>query len=343
MIAAPSPSHDPTLAFASDWLVDHLLTSLSAHTSCPPEPRHPLPWTLGRRDAAMELRLTRPHAERLADPANRELIMACGAVVENVRIAANQMGRAVRVERFPAGDHATVARLSIDACVAPRREEEALYAFIARPPRGAWRTGGHTVSPALLAVLRHAARSGGGRLDVIDDDGRRALLGALEFEAVSGAGAERVAGLETDEPTFSKRIGMQGRNKRDAPCLDELLSMLGGHVIAQDAWRSTGGCTARASRVRAPALEAPLIGVLGTAGDTPSDWLSAGSAMQRVLLHATAQGLGAAFLNEPVHDLRVRDALRSMSFSSGAPQAILRFDFGDDAPQSTGRNVVTRR
>jgi hypothetical protein len=291
----------------------------------------------------MELRLTRRHAERLGDPANRELIMACGAVVENVRIAANQMGRTVQVEPFPAGDPATVARLSIDACVAPRREEEVLYAVIARPPRGAWCSGGHAVSPALVAVLRHAARSGGGRLDVIADDARRVLLGALEFEGASSAGAERFAGLQPGEPIFPKRACMQGRDSTDAPCLDELLSMLGGFIIAREAGRTTGGCTARASRVRAAALEAPLIGVLGTAGDTPCDWLRAGSAMQRVLLHATAQGLGAAFLNEPVRDLRMRDALRSVIFAGGAPQAIVRFDFGDDAPRSPGRNAVTRR
>src|SRR5690606_13224426 len=44
----------------------------------------------------------------------------------------------------------------------------------------------------------------------------------------------------------------------------------------------------------------PLVAVLGTADDTPLDHLRAGQALQRVLLTATADGLAASMVSQPI-------------------------------------------
>lgn len=74
-------------------------------------------------------------------------------------------------------------------------------------------------------------------------------------------------------------------------------------------------------------LEHPLLAVLTTPGDRPLDWLRAGQALQRVLLVATAQGLSASFLNQPL-DLRDMRHRRNPHHRRGHPQMIIRLGYG---------------
>ena len=284
-----------------------------------------LPWSVvrERRDgASLLLRLDRVRDEIITDRANREIVMACGAVLENLRIAAHHHGADLRIEWWPMGrTETTIARLSLGEPLVPRHEEEALFGVIARGQHPATRRIRGGVSPALVAVLRHAARCEGGWLDVVADDVRRQILGDLESEAAAIADAERGA-----RRLLSARFGASGGGAQFAvsggPTLGELVGALGANVQPSNEW--TAG---RAAAVRGSALEAPLLAVLGANEDVPDAWLRAGAALQRVLLHASVQGLTAAFLNEPLHHPLLGDALRTVLFASGAPQAIVRFDF----------------
>lgn len=100
------------------------------------------------------------------------------------------------------------------------------------------------------------------------------------------------------------------------------MASLGTNVMPSNEWTPS-----RAAVLRTSTVEAPLLLVLGSHRDAPTDWLQAGAALESVLLHASAQGLTATFLNEPLHHPLLRDGLRALVFASGAPQAIVRFDF----------------
>ncbi|MCC6928770.1 MAG: hypothetical protein IT359_07245 [Gemmatimonadaceae bacterium] len=287
-----------------------------------------LPWSVVRdgKDRLL-LRLDRTREEALGDRANREVVMACGAVLENLRIAAHHHRAELVVEPWPYGqEHSVVARLSLGQALSPRREEEALYSVLSSAPQAAGTRIGGGVSPALIAVLRHAARSEGGWLDVVSDDARRQIVGDLESEAAAIADAERGA-----RRLLTARLGASGGGSvgggaqfamGGGASLGELLGALGANVQPSNEWSS-----GRAAAARGSALEAPVLAVLGASEDSPDAWLKAGAALQRVLLHASVQGLTAVFLNEPLHHPLLRDALRSVLFAAGAPQAILRFDF----------------
>src|SRR5262249_35643428 len=56
----------------------------------------------------------------------------------------------------------------------------------------------------------------------------------------------------------------------------------------------------QAARDDALLTHSPVLAALGTEGDAPVDWLAAGQALQRVLLRATAAGLSASFMNQPI-------------------------------------------
>jgi hypothetical protein len=281
-----------------------------------------LPWSVTRDGDSLLLTLDHLREELIADRANRELVMACGAVIENLRVAAHHFGAELAVESWPSGPNSTtIARFTVAATIAPRREEEALFAILSHATPGPARRGGGATSPALVAVLRHAARSEGGWLDVVSDDARRTLVAELESEAAAitdaERGARRILSTHAGPLPAGAHFTMGG-----GPSLGELLATLGSHVQPSNEW-SVG----RAAAARGRAMEAPILAVLGANDDVPAAWLRAGKALQRVLLHASVQGLSATFLNEPLHHPLLRDAVRALLFAGGAPQAIVRFDF----------------
>lgn len=73
--------------------------------------------------------------------------------------------------------------------------------------------------------------------------------------------------------------------------------------------------------------ETPQLAVLSTAGGTRKDWMHAGQALQRVLLTATAHGIAAAPLTQP---LETADAwlVRDPREGVEQPQMILRLGYG---------------
>ena len=88
--------------------------------------------------------------------------------------------------------------------------------------------------------------------------------------------------------------------------------------------------------VRAPGRDfepEPLVGILGTLGDTPTDQLGAGHALQRVLLTVTDEGLAASMLSQPIEVPAAREQLRLALGRHGTPQMVLRIGYGQ--PGST--------
>lgn len=84
----------------------------------------------------------------------------------------------------------------------------------------------------------------------------------------------------------------------------------------------------------------PLVGVLGTAGDTPGDQLIAGQALQRVLLTATDDGLAVSMLSQPIELAGAREQLRLALRQFGVPQMVLRIGFGRPSGPTPRRAVA---
>ena len=72
---------------------------------------------------------------------------------------------------------------------------------------------------------------------------------------------------------------------------------------------------------------APLVMVIGTAGDSPHDWLAAGESLQALLLHATLRHLAAAFLNQALEIPPLRREVMSIIGRGEHPQMVLRLGY----------------
>jgi hypothetical protein len=61
-----------------------------------------------------------------------------------------------------------------------------------------------------------------------------------------------------------------------------------------------------------------------TGGDRRADWLRAGQALYRMLLHAASQLVFACLYTQPLEDAAARDLIRSQLALPGRPQMLLQ-------------------
>jgi hypothetical protein len=95
-----------------------------------------------------------------------------------------------------------------------------------------------------------------------------------------------------------------------------------------------------AGRGSAEFEKGPTLAVLHTPGDTRRDWLVAGQALERVLLCATAQGMAASLLTQPLEVSSLRRLLTHPANRELVPQSLLRLGFGPRGPYSPRRPVA---
>ena len=83
----------------------------------------------------------------------------------------------------------------------------------------------------------------------------------------------------------------------------------------------------------------PLLAVLGTAGGSAYDDVTAGIALQMVLLTATDARLATSMLSQPIEIPTAREELRHAIHRHGIPQMIIRVGFGQPVGTSTRRPI----
>jgi hypothetical protein len=81
---------------------------------------------------------------------------------------------------------------------------------------------------------------------------------------------------------------------------------------------------------------AAVTGVLVTAGDGEEDWLRAGQALNRLLLHAASQWVFARLQTQPLQAGTIRDLIGTRLALPGVPQMLLQFGVARTA-HPTGR------
>jgi len=85
--------------------------------------------------------------------------------------------------------------------------------------------------------------------------------------------------------------------------------------------------------------QAPTLAVLTTPRDSRHDWVTAGQALERVLLVATIEGLSATFANQPLERPALRWLVRDPDEPIGFPQMIMRLGYGQPVPPTPRRDV----
>jgi nitroreductase len=321
---------DPDGISALDFPTSEAVAELLRAATLAPSMHNTQPWRFNVSPATQTIELYADPSRMLSfsDPHGRAVHIACGAALFNLRVAVAVAGREPVVRLLPDPEQPQwLAALRLAGPHHPSEADIELHAAI-----GARRTNrrpfsNRRVPPGVLADLVAAASSEGATLHLPDQTETARLLYLIsdaERDLLADPGyraelARWVGGNRDRDGIPSSALGPRDPIGR-TPVRD----------FSPDRHQSLGHDWFE---------EDPQLAVLSTAAGTRKDWLHAGQALQRVLLTATAHGIAAAPLTQP---LETADAWMVRDPREGVeqPQLILRLGYGLPVPQTPRRPVT---
>jgi nitroreductase len=307
------------------------LTFLLRYAVLAPSGHNTQPWLFRVQGDTLELYADRTQALAVVDPEDRALVISCGAALLNLRVALRRFGyRDDNYELLPDPDDTDLlARIRLVEGESTCPEEEALFKAIPkrRTTRAAYED--RDVSIELQRDLEADAAREGAWLHLVADAERRTIADLIaEGDRAQMADKrfrrELAAWVHPNRSREKRGMRGYGFGFRD------LMSHAGPLVI-----RTFDIGKGQAAKDHELAERSPHLGVLGTEGDSPRDWIAAGQAMERILLRACAEGLTSSFLNQPVEVDHLRPRLaETIGRTGGRPQLVMRFGYGPDVEHS---------
>lgn len=281
--------HDPR-EFLRQAEPDRRLDYLVGRAALAPSAYNSQPWRFTTPDAAtVELRPDPSRRLPQADPDDRLLHFALGAALENLLIAARDLGYAPEPEWLP--EEGVAVRVHLGEQGELPEPPDPLVDAMVRRRSGHGRLGGDNVRERARATARNLD------LDPVLVDWPEP--DTLEVMLVAGKAAERE---QWGSKAFRAELGRWlRRDRRESEHLRDGLAFTD--------WLPVPGWAAgwlRRLFLRHPGLfgagrgvakrlrRAPAVAVLSTMGDTHRDWLEAGQAYQRLGLALTEEGLSLA-------------------------------------------------
>jgi hypothetical protein len=317
------------------FILNYVVLAPSSHNS--------QPWLFKITESGVELYADRTRALPVTDPEDRELIISCGAALFHLRVALQHFAYSVRVESLPdSNNQDLLARVMIDAKNTKRagREENLQFNSITKRRTNRMPFEDRKIPDTLLRELQASASKEGAWLHFASGEDNRNQVADLIAEGDRIQMANRHFRRELAawvHPTHAvSHDGMPGY----ALGISSFASSFASLVV-----RTFDIGKGQAAKDRQLASGSPVLGLLGTDGDSLSDWLTAGQALARVLLHARGDGVWASFLNQPIEVPELRPRLRDLFGRKGYPQMLMRMGYGQDVrptPRRTPGEVLLR-
>jgi hypothetical protein len=253
----------------------------------------------------------------LVDPDGREMIISCGAALYGLRLAVRSLGYLPEVELLPGpAGRQPLARIRLGLPVPMTADERKM--FMAVPHRHTHR-GPFEAGPlpaGLFPLLRDDARAEGAILTQIDPGPAGQELMALL--AASDRQQDRDPRSRAETWRWSREQSSPDRDGVPAHAFPAEPSRDAERLPQRDFDLGRG-----LGLLPAGGPAPPLTAVLFTAGDSQGDWLRAGQALQRLLLHAASQWVFASLNTQPLEDAPTRALIRDRLALPGAPQMLL--------------------
>jgi nitroreductase len=291
------------------------------------------PWRFRVRSDAVDVRLDPERQLPASDPSGWAGRLACGAAVFNLRVALAVQGVQATVTLRPdPADPDLMARVSFGERRRATPAEHQLWAAIPRRHSNRAPFWPDRVPAAARAALTAAAGAEGGWLELLIGVGPVAAL--AEIAQAANRVLLRNPGYRAEVAAWTRDgNGSAGHVEDGVPAAaggpsSEPQDLLPGRPFG--------------TLIRPPGRDfepEPLVAVLGTAGDTTYDQLTAGQVLQRVLLTATDLGLAVSMLSQPIEVASAREQLRLALGRYGTPQMVLRIGYGQQGLATPRRPV----
>jgi hypothetical protein len=294
------------------------------------------PWRFRVGERAVELWCD-PGRKLHTDPIGREMLISCGAALFGLRLAVRSLGYQPVVERLPDPSQLRLlARVSVGSTAPMSAFERQLLAAVPHrhTHRGAF--SGGALPAGLLPGLQNDALAEGTTLAVVDEGLAYERLAAIVVTAARRGDLDPVAQAEirkwTRADSSTARDGVPATALTAGPPARvphgrlrqrdfDLGRGLGRLSADADADADADQAGAERQKGAPPAGTAILL----TSGDRRTDWLRAGQALQRLLLHAASKWVFASLHTQPLEDPGARALIRDRLGLPGQPQMLLQF------------------
>ena len=275
----------------------------------------PWRWLIG--DTSVHLYADQARRLAAADPAGRELVISCGALLHHARIAFGSLGWRARVHRLPN----------------PTEPEHLAALEFGQLP---WMDA-RAVRLAGAISRRHSDRR-----PFLPDPVPAELLGRLVTAAETEQVLLTVATAKAGRRELTVALAQaNGARRGDSAYLSELAAWAARSHVSSDGvpasslrapdpfGRSVLGrdfsAAGAGELAAAPVDDGAELAVISTERDDRRSWLQAGEALSAVLLEATAAGLATCTLSQVADSAVVRDLVRfGVLDGQGEPQLAVR-------------------
>ncbi|HEV2452496.1 MAG TPA: hypothetical protein VGS62_11290 [Streptosporangiaceae bacterium] len=256
-----------------------------------------------------------PSRKLKVDPLGREMLISCGAALFGLRLAIRSLGYQTVVELFPdPSSLRLLAQVRLGAAAPMTERERAMLEAVPHrhTHRGPFDPG--PLPDGLLAGLQHDALTEGATLAIIGEHSYGKLV-ALARPASQARDHDRLTQAEVRRWTRAA-----GDRARDGVPAQAFPARPGGSPTRLpqrdfDLGRGFGLLPTGDP----PAMTAALL----TRGDGREDWLRAGQALHRLLLHATTRWVFASLYTQPLEADAIRRQIRASLVLPGWPQVLL--------------------
>ncbi|AFY55502.1 hypothetical protein Riv7116_3023 [Rivularia sp. PCC 7116] len=322
--------HNGTVEEKLKFILNYAILAPSSHNT--------QPWLFKIDSEAIYLYADKSRGLFVADPKHRELIISCGTVLFNLRIALHHFGYKGQIITFPNPSNVNLlARIKLGSPKAESTDDRLLFNAIPRRHTNRQNYQWWDAPQSFLRWLQSDAEQEGAWLHIVKKGTVRHQVSELVVQAEH---------LLMNDPNYRKELANWIRpannNTHDgmpayAQGIHEYLDF--ATPLFAMVLRTFDLGDSIAERSRKLVEQSPAIVVLGTKNDTQAGWLAAGQALERILLRGQAVGLRSSFLNQPIQVPHLRSKLSQILSQSGFAQIILRLGFSKQAKPTPRRTV----
>jgi nitroreductase len=311
------------------------VTAMLAAAARAPSVHNTQPWRFAVGEHAIDL-YADPSRKLSQDRDGRQMLISCGAALFGLRLAVRGLGYlpAVRLLPEPARP-SLLARVALGPAAPLTEAERRMLAALPHrhTHRAAFDPG--PLPAGLLPGLQHDALAEGATLALAGTPARYEKLAALVAEA--SRMQAHSAGARAEIRRWTRPAGSPARDGVPAVAFGPAGPDLPGRLAQRDfdLGRHAGLLPAPAPEEPPPAATAVLV----TVGDTRADWLRAGQALHRLLVHAAMVWVAATLHTQALELPVIRNLIRARLALPGVPQMILQFGPAHTSMASARRDV----
>lgn len=303
----------PILADQAGYLIATAARAPSVHNT--------QPWRFRVGQSAIELYCDQ-HRKLRVDPIGREMLISCGAALFGLRLGMRSLGYLPVVELLP--DPARLrllARVTVGAAEPMTVLEREMLKAV--PHRHTHRSA---FAPAplpagLLAGLQHDALAEGASLHLVDRG--IAYQRLADIVSMAGRRLDLDPRARAEMRRWSRSWASWARDGVPAHAFPAMADRRSGRQsgkLRQRDFDLGRGLGLLLTDGPGPAVTAVLL----TPGDSRADWLRAGQALHRLLLHAASRWVFASLYTQPLEAAPIRAVIRDRLALPGAPQMLLQ-------------------